>query len=83
MKAEIVSWTVDSSNMVNVRTASTNNTQIHVNDVEILNIDQNRIGRKEFERLVSKFPNLQDQMFEKALTFFATCFVCYRLSWGL
>ena len=74
MKAEIVSWTVDSSNMVNVRTASTDNTQIHVNDVEILNIDQNRIGRKEFEGLVSKFPNLQDQMFEKALTFFCYLF---------
>ena len=67
--------------MVNVRTASTNNTQIHVKDVEILNIDQNRIGRKEFERLVSKFPNLQDQMFEKRA--FLACFVCYRLSRGL
>ena len=59
VKAEIVSWTVNKDNMVNVRTAAMNSTEIHVKDVEILNIDQNRIGRAEFERLVARFPNLQ------------------------
>lgn len=53
--------------MVNVRTAAEDNLQIHVKDVEILNIDENKIGRKEFERLVSRFPNLQDLMQYTAL----------------
>ena len=62
-KAEIVSWTVNSDNMVTVRTTASNNTQVHVKEVEVLNIDENNIGRKEFERLVARFPNLQDPMF--------------------
>ena len=69
VKAQIVSWTVDSNNMVNVRTAAEDNLQIHAKEVEILNIDENKIGRKEFERLVSRFPNLQDLMqYKKALS---------------
>lgn len=48
--------------MVNVRTAAANSTQIQAKDVEILNIDQNRIGRKEFEQLVARFPNLQGRV---------------------
>ena len=55
--------------MVNVRTAAEDNLQIHAKEVEILNIDENKIGRKEFERLVSRFPNLQDLMqYTKALS---------------
>ena len=61
-KAEYLSWTITQENLVAVRTAAVNRTVIDLDAIEVLNIDSNKIGSAEFGRLVSKFPNLQDNI---------------------
>ena len=61
-KAEYLSWTITQENLVAVRTAAVNRTVIDLDAIEVLNIDSNKIGSAEFGRLVSKFPNLQENI---------------------
>lgn len=59
IQSQMLSWTINKDNMVEVRTADNSRTTIRKSDVETLNIDNNLLDGLEFKKFVSQFPNLQ------------------------